>query len=181
MLLPMQTLPVQSNSPPRSEDETLPTFYSGADFDPQQSLGRLLRAVLSSIARQVDERMAEHDLTNRQWKPLLMVQNCRCSTAAGLARELEVDSGAMTRMLDRLEGKGFLRRVPSADDRRVVKLELTAQGERALESVPGVLAEVFNRHLRGFSAAEHQALVAMLNRMLVNGHAVRSDRHTLES
>lgn len=144
-------------------------LYSAANYDPAQSLGRLLRKVVNSISRDIDTRMADLDLTNKQWAPLIMLMRCRCHTAAELARELEVDTGAMTRMLDRLEGKGFIRREPSADDRRVVKLALTAEGEQASQHVPEILAASFNRHLAGFTLEELAQLMSMLKRMLANG------------
>jgi len=144
-------------------------LYSAANYDPAHSLGRLLRKVVGSISRDIDARMADLDLTNKQWAPLIMLMRCRCHTAAGLARELEVDTGAMTRMLDRLEGKGFVRREPSADDRRVVKLALTAEGEQVSQRVPEILTASFNRHLAGFTVEELEQLVSMLKRMLANG------------
>ena len=144
-------------------------LYSAANYDPAQSLGRLLRKVVNSIGRDIDTRMADLDLTNKQWTPLIMLMRCRCHTAAELARELEVDTGAMTRMLDRLEGKGFIRREPSADDRRVVKLALTAEGEQVSQRVPEILSASFNRHLAGFTVDELAQLVSMLKRMLANG------------
>ncbi len=144
-------------------------LYSAADYDPAQSLGRLLRRVMNSIGRDIDLRMADLDLTNKQWAPLIMLQRCRCRTATELARELEVDTGAMTRMLDRLEGKGFIRREPSADDRRVFRLELTPEGEAVSAQVPEILTSSFNRHLAGFTVHELEVLVSMLKRMLANG------------
>lgn len=144
-------------------------LYSAANYDPAQSLGRLLRRVVNSISRDIDVRMADLDLTNKQWAPLIMLMRCRCHTAAELARELEVDTGAMTRMLDRLETKGFIRREPSADDRRVFKLELTAEGEQVSQRVPEILSASFNRHLAGFTIEELDLLVSMLRRMLANG------------
>ena len=153
-------------------------LYSAANYDPAQSLGRLLRKVVNSIGRDIDARMADLDLTNKQWAPLIMLMRCRCHTAAELARELEVDTGAMTRMLDRLEGKGFIRREPSADDRRVFKLALTADGEQVSQRVPEILSASFNRHLAGFTIEELDQLMAMLRRMLANGVGPTGDDDT---
>jgi DNA-binding MarR family transcriptional regulator len=58
-----------------------------------------------------------------------MLRRSRASTVAELARELNTDPGAMTRLLDRLECKGLCRRSRSTDDRRVVNIELTPEGE----------------------------------------------------
>jgi DNA-binding MarR family transcriptional regulator len=94
-------------------------------------------------------------------------------TVAELARELQMDAGAMTRLLDRLEKKGLCKRVRSTEDRRVVMVELTPDGEAAAELVPGVLSEVLNSHLAGFSKTEWQALMTYLRRMIDNGEAMR--------
>ena len=100
-----------------------------------------------------------------------MLQRSRASTVAELARETQSDPGAMTRLLDRLEAKGFCRRQRSTDDRRVVRIELTPEGELAAQEVPIVLSEVLNEHLAGFSKTEWSQLKDMLKRMVANGEA----------
>ena len=65
-----------------------------------------------------------------------------------------VDTGAMTRTLDRLEAKGLLRRARNQLDRRVVKIELTELGETKAREIPPNIARVLNHHLRGFSTDE---------------------------
>ena len=79
----------------------------------------------------------------------------------------------MTRLLDRLEAKSFLKRIRSSEDRRVVQLELTPEGRQVADSVPGVLCEVMNAHLAGFSKAEFEALRGYLLRMLDNAESLR--------
>ena len=64
------------------------------------------------------------------------------ATAAEIARWACVDTGAVTRMLDRLEAKGLVRRTPCPNDRRVMQLELTAGGERLCREIPFGLARV---------------------------------------
>ncbi len=114
-----------------------------------------------------------HGLTSAQWGPLLKMKSSGRSTVAELARWLQVDAGAMTRLLDRLEKKGLCKRVRCTEDRRVVRVELTAEGEAAIAEVPAVLSEILNGHLAGFSKTEWQALKGYLQRMLANGEALR--------
>lgn len=149
-------------------------FYSGASYDPHQSLGWLIRRVLNSMSREVSGRIAERDLTQVQWGPLFMIHTCRCNTAAALARELNVDTGSMTRTLDRLEDKGYLRRERSTEDRRVVKLVLTEEGKRAIADIPYVLSDVLNDFLQGFTRAEHDQLFSLLSRLLENGDKLQT-------
>jgi DNA-binding MarR family transcriptional regulator len=63
--------------------------------------------------------------------------------------------------------------VRSTEDRRVVQIELTAEGEAAIAEVPAVLAEVLNAHLAGFSKTEWETLRTYLQRMVETGDAMR--------
>lgn len=144
-------------------------FYRGETYRIDESLGQLTRVLVSSMNRGIDAQMQVHDLTAMQWKPLLMLRLGRADTAAGLARLNCSDTGAMTRMLDRLEAKGLLRRVRSESDRRVVHLELTTEGSRVSDLIPHGLSTVLNAHLEGFSRTEFEQLHVLLQRMIANG------------
>lgn len=148
-------------------------FYDGCQFTPEQSVGYLLKRVLMSIVYQADKRLGLHDLTSAQWSPLMRLRMQGTATVAELARWSQIDAGAMTRLLDRLEKKGLCKRARSTEDRRVVMVELTPEGEAAMEHVPAVLADVMNQHLAGFSKAEWTALLGYLRRMVETGDALR--------
>ncbi len=148
-------------------------FYRPNEYAADDSVGFLVRRLLTSLKNETDRRLEPHGLTNAQWEPLFKLKKSHASTVAELAREMQTDPGATTRMLDRLEAKGLCKRVRSTEDRRVVNLELTPDGEAAADKVPPALAEVMNAHLAGFSKTEWQALVGYLRRMLANGEALR--------
>lgn len=154
-------------------------FYSGSNYKLEDSVGYLLRLLTQQVSREVEKRMAEHGLTDAQWKPLLFISQGRGETAADLSRATCIDTGAVTRMLDRLEDKGLISRVRSAQDRRIVNLELSAAGRRlADEVVPGVLAGVLNEMLTDFSSAEYEQFKALLERALTNMRALDGEEGT---
>ena len=138
-----------------------------------ESLGFLMRRILAAISNQVDDELGSSGLTNAQWAPLLMLYAGRGTTVAELARECHMDPGAMTRMLDRLEGKRLVCRARSNKDRRVVNLELTTEGKAAAQGLPTVLRNVQNTYTHGFTAAETALLKSMLHRILDNLRAGR--------
>lgn len=143
-------------------------FYRGDDYPIKDSVGYLLKQLRISLERLVDAEMAEHDLTGVQWGPLLLIHHGIGTTAAEIARCLWVDTGAVTRMLDRLEAKGLVQRTPSPKDRRVQQLELTPEGEKLCREIPFGLARVGNGLLRGFTREEFETLKGFLRRMLAN-------------
>lgn len=143
-------------------------FYDAANYPIGGSIGYLTRRLALSIARDIGVRVAPMGLTDAQWGPLMLIRAGRARTARELAGELAIDPGAMTRLLDRMQAKGLIRRKRCEEDRRCVILELTAAGERAAARVPAALADANNAHLSGFTRAEFAQLEAMLRRMLAS-------------
>lgn len=163
-------------SPASPPSPTGTDFYSASQLQPENSVGYLMRKVMTSIRTQADAQLALHDLTYAQWLPLFKISLCSQTTVASLARDLETDPASMTRALDRLEAKGLVARQRSTTDRRVVQLALTPEGQAAAAKVPPVLADVLNGHLSDFSPDEWQLLLRLLRRMLANGEALRQQR-----
>jgi len=144
-------------------------FYQPLNYKPETTVGYMLRNVHISLLKMIDIEMQKHDLTAMQWRPLLFIYVGKVDTAAALAKETDMDTGATTRMLDRLQNKGLLIRNRSEQDRRVVHLALTEEGQKICEKIPADLCKVVNHHLRGFSQQEHDLLKDFLGRMLANG------------
>ncbi|MEN9316210.1 MAG: hypothetical protein RIS35_2603 [Pseudomonadota bacterium] len=150
-------------------------FYSAQDYPIGDSVNALIRRVKMSMSRCIEADMARHGLTDAQWGPLLLIRHDLGRTAARLAELLDVDPGAMTRTIDRLEHKGLVRRERSGEDRREVILDLTAEGEEAAARVPVVLAAANNAHLAGFTDEEFAMLRALLQRMADNGARLQAE------
>ena len=150
-------------------DEGLIQFYVPGAYEPHETVGYMVRNVHVSLNKMIDVEMQKYDLTAMQWRPLLLIYFNKIKTAAALAKETCLDTGATTRMLDRLQKKGLLVRTRSDLDRRVVYLALTEDGERTCQKLPADLCNVMNRHLKGFTQSEVTTLHSFLDRMLKNG------------
>lgn len=165
----MSAKPPEGPSP-----DNAPTFYRPDTLQPEHAVGRLMRQILSATAGEVARELEPLGLTEAQWMPLFKLSEAGSATASELARECRTDAGATTRMIDRLEEKGFLQRNRSEADRRVVNLSLTSQGQATAQHIPAVLCQVQNELLRGFSDEEFQALCSYLRRMLGNAAAMQA-------
>jgi DNA-binding MarR family transcriptional regulator len=86
-----------------------------------------------------------------------------------LARILAYSPGAMTRLLDKLEQLDYLQRVPDPDDRRALRLELTASGReihaRILACGNAAAERAFSKITRAERRQLHDLLVRVLNHM----------------
>ena len=104
-------------------------------------------------------------LSPAQWESLRYVAHANrysCNPSA-LANFLGATKGTISQTLIALEGKGHMRRVRGAPDRRAVKLELTASGEALLARDPLLCLE---RAAGSLPAKQRAALTGGLNRLL---------------
>ncbi|HEX7387854.1 MAG TPA: MarR family transcriptional regulator [Castellaniella sp.] len=153
------------------EHTTQSGFYSSdpGDLGPDHNVGLLLKHLHMLLHRVMDHKACPLGLTAYQWRPLLLIHHKGIDTPAELARALNIDTGAVTRALDRLEAKGFLQRERACDDRRVVKIVLTDEGHRVTSRILPLIADTLNLHLQGFSEDEFRMLLSLLKRMIANG------------
>jgi DNA-binding MarR family transcriptional regulator len=154
---------------------TVADVYDFETYQPRKAVGYLLHRVRSEMllaldkALATDTELAQFELTAAQFiviATLALADSAKSSS--DLCRGISYDAGAMTRMVDRLEGKGLIRRTRCPADRRVVQIELTEEGARAFPRMKALSMEVVNRFLRGFSQTEARQLEGYLNRMLEN-------------
>ncbi|CAM2155566.1 MULTISPECIES: MarR family winged helix-turn-helix transcriptional regulator [Paraburkholderia] len=139
------------------------------DYDLGESVGYLLARAKTSMSNMVTQRtLAELGITSQQASVLFMVASGKCLLAAELAREYGIDASAVTRLVDRLEKRGLLKRVRSSEDRRAVRLALTPEGEAIARRMPAIFTSVTETLAAGFTPEEVGFLKNMLRRVLAN-------------
>jgi len=129
--------------------------------------GSLIHRVARELSTALDRELAQFDLTAQQAALLLRAARQETSPSQ-LKALLGTDTAGMTRLLDRLEAKGLLRRRPHTDDRRAIVIELTEQARALVPRLAPVFGRVNRRLLAGFSEPEVERLTATLQRMLDN-------------
>ena len=149
--------------------------YDLESYQPRKGVGHLLNRVRTEMldaldrALAADPELAKMEISAAQFiviATLALADTAKSSS--DLCKGISYDAGAMTRMIDRLEGKGLICRSRRPDDRRVVYIELTEEGRNAFPRMRQISMGVVNRFLRGFSQAEARQLEGFLSRMLEN-------------
>jgi DNA-binding MarR family transcriptional regulator len=147
-------------------------FYNVETYTAEESVGFLVASLRTRIFKAVDIEMAKLGFTSAQWPILRLVATGATPTAADLCRQLNYDTGSMTRMLSRLERKGVIVRKPSDADRRVVRLHITPAGRKLYPKLRDVVIRVLNHLTADFSADEVHVASGLLKRMRANLAAV---------
>ena len=142
-----------------------------AHFTPETFQNSLLGMLIGRADllknRILDKHLVPYDLTAQQFKVLVIVALYGAETPADLCRSLCLDSGSMTRMLDRLEQKDLLVRTRSESDRRQVRLVLTESGKALSDLLPQIGAKAMNEMVGVLDDGELAMLEKLLTKVLV--------------
>ncbi|RKE35161.1 DNA-binding MarR family transcriptional regulator [Paraburkholderia sp. BL23I1N1] len=140
--------------------------YTSKNFTLTQSVGFTLTKARNLITGEMDAALKDLGITSQQMGILLSMRRGVASTPFELSKLLGIDTGLMTRMLDKLETSGLLERSRSGDDRRVVNLTLTAKGEEIAAQIPEIAPQVLNARLKKFTKAEFEELRRLLRKFV---------------
>jgi DNA-binding MarR family transcriptional regulator len=129
-------------------------------------LGAAMQAYQRSNAELDDEVGRLLDVNPADLRCLDWLTEGRMS-AGELSRATGLSSAATTSMIDRLERKGFVRRVREADDRRQVLVEMTEDGSARVWRLYGPLVEEGARLLERFTRSELENMLDLVKKMQV--------------
>jgi DNA-binding MarR family transcriptional regulator len=140
--------------------------YTKDSFSLTRSVGFAINKARNVLVTEMDAALRDLDITSQQMGILLSLTSGIATTPFELSKLLGIDTGLMTRMLDKLETKGILERSRSLEDRRVVNLKLTEKGEEVASQLPEIAPLVLNNRLKDFSRAEFKELHRLLFKFL---------------
>jgi DNA-binding MarR family transcriptional regulator len=140
-------------------------FFDESNFYPDTSPGYLVRVLHQMSVAAIEGAFVDEGITATQWMALISIHFGRNDTCAALARALEHDKGAMTRMVDQMEASGWVSRQRDPDDRRVVRLALTDEGHATAMAARRKAIACWNHVLADWSDAEIEGLLATLGKL----------------
>ena len=127
----------------------------------------MFRQIRDGIARQIEKDLADsgYPINASQFLVLRKLDVLGPMSAIDLARAIDHNPGAMTRLLDRLEQMGYLRRTPHAGDRRALRIELTETGAALSHELSACADRIADHALRTLSPEERERFVGLLERV----------------
>lgn len=143
-------------------------IYDPKTFEPSSSVGYLVNRVRTALFNALDQALAPLEVTSAQYIIMAQLVYGMADSPSQLCQSISYDPGAMTRMIDRLEAKGLIRRIRHPQDRRAQTLELTDEGKAVFPKMRIRVIDVLNRFLNGFSKTEARQLEGLLQRVLAN-------------
>jgi MarR family transcriptional regulator for hemolysin len=131
-------------------------------------IGLQLANTSKAVGRAFNDRLADVGGSIPVWLILSSLKSNERRTQLDLARAVGIEGPTLTRHLDGLEENGIVRRVRDSSDRRAVRVELTADGERLFQTLKQAVI-AFNRELTaGVSETELERMRKTLARLEQN-------------
>ena len=132
---------------------------------PVVELVRELTRAYQAFASFDSQALRSAGLTQPQADVLFTLGNTEGMSCRELGERTLITKGTLTGILDRLEKKGLLRRQPSTEDRRVIRVMLTTRGQRLFERVFPVHIQRLAEQVADVDDAERAAMLAALRRL----------------
>jgi DNA-binding MarR family transcriptional regulator len=133
----------------------------GVDDPRIRTFGLLLEAH-ARLTRQLDADMQASDgISLQTFEVLLRISRAEGGhvTMSELAGAVSLTTGGVTRLADRLEAEGLVRRVSCPGDRRVVHLTVTERGLEVLATALGHHLDSLERHVASRIAPEDRLVL----------------------
>ena len=130
--------------------------------------GYLLSQARNALFAALDKEMAPLDLTASQFVVVIGAMRKRAQTVTEFGRLAGIEPGPMSRLLDRMEAKGIIRKVRDGADGRQVNVELTEKGVALYPQVDAGMQKVYRQLLKGFDEQEAVAFKHALEKILLN-------------
>ncbi|WP_029355529.1 MarR family transcriptional regulator [Bosea sp. 117] len=138
----------------------MPRLPAISDLDAH--VGFWLRYVSNHVSHAFAARVAAEGVTVAEWVMMRALYDRAPTAPSRVADDMGMTRGAITKLADRLIGKGLVLRKSDARDKRAQTLELTAAGE---EMVPRLAALADRNDAEFFDhlpASEREMLVKLL-------------------
>ncbi|WP_372622216.1 MarR family winged helix-turn-helix transcriptional regulator [Falsiroseomonas sp.] len=136
------------------------------------SLGYQVRELNRAIQRNLQARIQPHGATLGAWYFLRVLWEEDGLTQRELASRTGMQEPTAVIALRGMEQAGWIRREPSADDRRKVAIRLTQSGRALRETLLPEAHAVLDAAMRDMTAEERAMLLALLHRARANLDAV---------
>ena len=116
------------------------------------------RELHPKFSRMYAQMLGRIDLTFPQYTLLYQLMLLGTVSMTEVSSHLKITKPAVTNLVDRLEEKKCLKRVPHIKDRRVILLEILPRGEKIITEIQGRSLDLLLKAYDQFNGKEHQVI-----------------------
>ncbi|MBV2182206.1 MAG: MarR family transcriptional regulator [Castellaniella sp.] len=137
-------------------------------------LPALLALASQLISGEFHEVARQHGLSISEWRVMASLADGNLISIGDLAQLTVTKQPTITRLLDRMESKGQVERVPHPSDRRITLVHITPDGSQTIKRLIELAQEHENQVLEPFGLTRAEELKKTL-RQIITLHTVQPD------
>jgi len=135
-----------------------------------QSAGYLINMTALLLKREMNGALNNNkiNVTPEQWAILNRLSENSGLSQKEVAKRTFKDNANITRILDKLEKKGLIKRLMDKNDRRVWKIHITEEGKKVRDKVEPLAEEILKKATEGIDPKDVQTFNSAAKKMLEN-------------
>ena len=106
--------------------------------------------------------LEKHNLNKSEYRTLLLLDQSPGKRLTTISEKLLLSKSTITRVIDVLEGRGWVERIPDHVDRRALRVVLTAEGARRRDHVYQVHQRALDEIFQALDEGERESLDHLL-------------------
>jgi DNA-binding MarR family transcriptional regulator len=130
----------------------------GATMNERETFVASFRELHPKFSRMYAQILGRVDLTLPQYALLYQLMLLGIVSMTEISERLEITKPAVTNLVDRLEKKQCLKRVPHSEDRRVILLEILPKGKKIIAEIRGQSLGLLLKAYDQFDKKEHKII-----------------------
>ena len=149
----------------RGRDITFKNSQIKTSSDMVKEVIFLIRKLIHGAELYTKELNKKYAITSAQLNCLLALRENGPLPPSQIARHMIVNSSTVTGVIDRLEQKGLVRRQRNSPDRRIINIQLTADGKKLAEVAPPPIQQRVVDGLQQMSQRELKQIIISLTKL----------------
>ncbi len=125
-----------------------------------------LSKVTDKVRKVQAKQMFEQKLTSPQFNVMDVIYKNGSLPLKKISEELMVTGANITCVVDNLEKEGFVKRVQSSEDRRLINVELTPTGKSKIESIYPEYKQKIAENFSALNETEQKELLELLSKII---------------
>jgi DNA-binding MarR family transcriptional regulator len=137
-------------------------------FESDKSLVFLIAKVRNVLKKEFENELKAYDLSYAHRVILIRLSEKDDCTQKELAKDTYFEQSNLTLMLDKLELKGLVKRVPKENDRRAYIIKITQEGQKLRDVLIQMGENVMDKALDGVNNEQREELANLLELIYQN-------------
>jgi len=137
-------------------------------FESDKSILFLIAKARNTLKKEFEKELKPYDISYAHRVILIRLSEKDSVTQKELAKDTYFEQSNLTLMLDKLEQKGLVKRLPKENDRRAYLISITPEGKELIAPLVGMGETIMEKALAGISSEQKKEFSKFLEQIHLN-------------